>query len=282
MTLSTQLLALGITDAKIAPVTANTSSSYTIGAYTSIPGIKSVDVTAKTNSKEATGDEKIMGNFIIKQGFDIKFENQMLDLAAIALINGSTLTQTGTTPNQVNSLIDKGSDVPAIFNLNFKTNYVQGQAADTHFEYYCVSGILEVGVKSGDYYSCSFTGTAYARMSDGAFRNQTLNETVTDIAIPGSLTLTSNIVKTNSGGTIGGTLAGTTFLSKAAAETIGNYTIAAGTTGLTVSAITYINPTTVVFTCTGTAAAGTISITPKIAACTNGLAATAGTFVIAP
>lgn len=283
MPLTTQLLSLGVTEAKIAPVTTNTSSTYATGAYVAAPGIKTMTLTAKLNTKEATGDEVIMDAFVLNQGFDVSFENQMLDLNQISTINGSTLTQTGTTPNQINTLVDAGTDVPVMFNLHFRTLYINKANCDFHMEAYCVKGYLDVGVKSGDYWSCSFKGMACARQSDKKFRAITFNETAT--AIPanptaGVATLASNMAKTDVGGTVIVSLTGTTFVSKAAAETATNYTFGYTTTGLGTPKITYINANTVAIAFTGTAAAGTLSITPKAAGLANALDATAGTYTM--
>jgi hypothetical protein len=181
MTLSKQQNVLGVSDAQIAPITANTTLVYTIGAYIELPELKSLDVTVKSVNKEAVAGFTIVDTFTIKQGYDVKFENLNIDLDVIALINGATLSASGTTPNQINSLIEKGSDIPAQFNLAFKTDLVNGAAADFHMELYCVKGLIDIVSKTDDYYTCSFTGTAYARKLDEAFRKITSNETADEI-----------------------------------------------------------------------------------------------------
>jgi hypothetical protein len=119
-------------------------------------------------------------------------------------------------------------------------------------------------------------GTAMLAVASNTDRDVALVNIAGGTTEAGALTLESDIEIGDDGGTITGTLSGTTFTSEVAAETVGNYTIDAGVTGLTVTAVTYVDANSVEFTVTGTAVAGVISIIPKAAACTNGIQAVAG------
>lgn len=282
MTLQTQVFVVNITEAKIAPVTLNTTSGYTTGEYIELPGLSTVKLTAKTSIKTATENEIPIDSFTLKQGFDVSFDLGLLTMDAIALINGATLNQSGSSPNQVNSFTEASSDNPPLCNLHL-VGTISGQSGDVHIETYCVKGLADIGPQSGDYWKCSYSGSAFARLLDGEFRKITQNETA--VAIPsnptaGSLSLVTNIAKTDVGGTIAAVLSGTTFKDKASAETVANYTISAGATGLTVSKVTYLDAKTVILACSGTAAAGTLSVVAKAAATTNGQNSAAGTFVM--
>ena len=163
---------LGISDAQIAPVTANSASSYTIGARIELPELKTLDITVKSITKDAIAGFTMLDSTTLKQSYQVKFESVNIPLDILALINGSPLTSS----TDANTLTEKSSDVPAQFNLEFKTNYINGAASDLHMEMYCVKGLLDVATKADDYWTCSFDGTAYARKKDGAFRKITANK----------------------------------------------------------------------------------------------------------
>lgn len=181
MTLETQQNVLGITDAQIAVVTANTKDSYTIGERIEIPDLSSLDVTVTSETKEAKAGFKLADSFTMKTGYDVKFESVNIPMDVIAQINGATMTSDGTTPAQKNVVVDNEADVPVMFNLAFKSDLINGQATDIHMELYCVKGLLDVVTKADDYWTCSFEGKAFARKIDGAFRAITTNETAADI-----------------------------------------------------------------------------------------------------
>lgn len=182
MTLTKQAVVLGVTDAKVASVTTNTTSTYAKGSYTDVPGIKEVTLSVIADEKEATGDETIMANFIIKKGYELSFNNAMVDLSVVAAINGSSVATSGGNDTEVASLTEFSTDVPAEFNFHFKTDYVDGDVADFHMEYYVCKGHIDVVPKSGDVYEMSFKGKAYPRLSDKAIRCLTMNETAAAIS----------------------------------------------------------------------------------------------------
>ena len=141
-----------ISDATIAVVSANTSATYTKGG-------------------------KKADSFTILTGLDVKFESVNIPLAVIAAINGAEIKTEGTSPAAKTTLVDKSTQVPALFNLEFKTDYVNGEAADFHMELPCVKGILDIVSKADDYWTCSFEGTAVEKKKTNELRIITANET---------------------------------------------------------------------------------------------------------
>lgn len=165
--LSTEQNVFSISGAKIAPVTANTSSVYTVGSMIEVPELSSLDVTMKKEEKQATyGAGKIADAFTILTGLDVKFESVNIPLDVIAAINGATATNSATAAK----IEDKTTQVPGLFALSFKTDYVNGEAADFHMTLPCVKGILDVVTKADDYWTCSFEGTAIERKRDHQLR----------------------------------------------------------------------------------------------------------------
>jgi len=180
--LDTQQNVFSISEAKVAKITTNTSTTYEKGTYIDVPELSTMDVTVKTDTKEATyGAGLVADSFTIKQGFDVKFESVNIPLAAIEMINGAQLTKTSTSGSEQNVLVDAATDVPAMFNLAFKTDYVNGDPADFHMELYCVKGFLDVITKADDYWTCSFSGQAVGRKKDKHIRAITANKTAANI-----------------------------------------------------------------------------------------------------
>ena len=176
--LSTEQNVFSISEAKIAPVSVNTSTTYTKGTAISVPELQTMDVTITKETKDATyGAGKKADSFTIITGCDVKFESVNIPLEVIAAINGSTYTGSATQEK----IEDKSTQVPALFNLTFKTDYVNGEAADFHMELPCVKGILDVVTKADDYWTCSFEGVAVEKKSDHVFRIITGNSTTTSI-----------------------------------------------------------------------------------------------------
>lgn len=180
--LDTQQNVFSISEAKVAKIATNTSATYEIGTYIDVPELSTMDVTVKTDTKEATyGAGLVADSFTIKQGFDVKFESVNIPLSVIEMINGTTLTKTDTEGSEKNVLVDAATDVPAMFNLAFKTDFVNGDPADFHMELYCVKGYLDVITKADDYWTCSFSGQAVGRKKDKHIRAITANKTAANI-----------------------------------------------------------------------------------------------------
>lgn len=182
MTLETQQNVLAITEAYIAPVTVNTSTTYTTGQKIKLPDLSSLEVTVTSEKKEAKAGLKVADSFTIKTGYDVKFEQVNIPLEVLAAINGATVETSGETPSQKASVVETEKQVPIMFNLEIRSDLINGQAADIHMEMYCVKGLLDVVTTADDYWTTSFEGTAFARKKDGAYRSITVNETSTEIS----------------------------------------------------------------------------------------------------
>lgn len=191
MTLETGEHVFGVSEAQIALVTKNTATEYKIGTRMSIPDLSSLDITVSSEKKECKAGLTVVASKRKKTGYSVKFENVAIDLKVLAAINGSTMAQTGTTPSQINQIVDSGDDIPALFNMAFICNDVDGAPADLHYEYFAVSGLIDVQQKLDDYCLCSFEGDAVARKKpltvgekqvSNPFRMVTEHETSTTIA----------------------------------------------------------------------------------------------------
>ena len=188
MTLEVQQNVLGVTEAYIAKVTTNTTTNYETSTKVKLPELSSLEITKNVETKEAKAGLKVVDSFSIPTGFDVKFENVNIPLDVIALINGSEVKHTGQAGTegqagtQKASVVETDKQVPVMFNLEAKSDLINGQAADIHIEMYCVKGTLDVKTTADDYWTCSFEGKAFARKKDGAYRDISINEVDTAIA----------------------------------------------------------------------------------------------------
>lgn len=181
MTFEAQQNVLAITDAYIAKVTANTSTTYTTGDKIKLPDLSSLEITVTSEKKEAKAGLKIADSFTMKTGYDVKFEEVNIPLDVLAIINGAELKTSGTTGKQIAEVLETEKQVPVMFNLEIKSDLLNGQAADIHMEMFCVKGLMDVVTTADDYWTVSFEGTAFTRKKDGAFRRIFANEENTEI-----------------------------------------------------------------------------------------------------
>lgn len=276
----------GVDDIKLFPITADTASAFTFSTGVDVPGARQISLTFELESKELRGDEKLMDLVSKAKSITTKIENAKLSMDVLTTVLGGSVSSDASS-----ATFSFGSNaILPYFQLQAQIKQTDNPGGDLHFKVY-KSKITSFPINGtqDDYAICTFEAkgmfTNYEFSGESKLMDIKLNSTVTDLAGVGSATagvttLSSNILKTESGGVIGVEVSGVNFLSEAAAETTSNYTYSYGTTGLTVSSVTYINNHTVALAFTGTAAAGTISITPKAAVMANGVQASAGTYVI--
>lgn len=99
-------------DAKIYPFSAGVP-----GTGKDVPGIISVTSEPDQETVEHRGDNTTLSKVITFNGLDLTITVGLWDLDAIASMVGGTVATTGTTPNQVRSIVHKSTDVPSDFAL---------------------------------------------------------------------------------------------------------------------------------------------------------------------
>lgn len=278
----------GVDDCKIFEITEDSSSAFTLGTEIDVPGIRQVSMTIERDTKKLPGDEKTLAIKSKVTSITIKAEHAQLSLDVLALTTGGTVSTSGSGGTEKHTL-SVGADYSNKY-FQFQAQIKGENGQDAHIIVYKAKATATpINGTQGDYaiftFDCEGVFTEYEFSGESKLVDIELNATAAALAGVGSATagvttLTSNILKTESGGVIGVEVSGVKFISEAAAETTTNYTYSYGTTGLTVASATYINDHTVALAFTGTASAGTISITPKAAVMANGVQASAGTYVI--
>ena len=78
-----------------ATVTADTSSSYTIGTPVAMPTLRTVDISFKSASGELYGDGELVSNKTKMTGATLKIDLDKISLADKAALTGATLSNKG-------------------------------------------------------------------------------------------------------------------------------------------------------------------------------------------
>ena len=91
----------GIDDAKVATVT---GALNTVGTSVDLPGIRTVSFNTESDTDELEGDNKIIAVARGIKRFTGSIELGLINLAALAVIQGGTVTNSGTTPAATSSL----------------------------------------------------------------------------------------------------------------------------------------------------------------------------------
>ncbi len=99
-------------DAKVYPFVSGVP-----GTGKDLPGIISVTSEPDQETVEHRGDNTTLSKVITFNGLDLTVTVGLWDLDAIASMVGGTVATTGTTPNQIRSIVHKTTDVPADFAL---------------------------------------------------------------------------------------------------------------------------------------------------------------------
>ncbi len=91
----------GIDDMRVYPVTGATN---TVGTGVDVPGIRTVSFNTESDSDELEGDNKIIATARGIKRFTGSIELGLINLASLAVMQGGTVTTSGTTPSQTASL----------------------------------------------------------------------------------------------------------------------------------------------------------------------------------
>lgn len=146
MPLPALTLPYGLRDVKLKKYTLEV-----VGTAVDLPASRTLSFTEAEEFEELRGDDKLIA--VRGKGPTISWDLEAggISLAALAVINGATKTDTGTTPVQVSTLAKKGADVRPYFKA-------EGQA------------ISDIG---GDFHAVLYklraNGDIEGEMADGAF-----------------------------------------------------------------------------------------------------------------
>ena len=183
MTLSKQTVVLGIDDAKIFQLTADDASSLTYDSAIDVPGIQQIMLSPSFTEKGLKGDEKIMDYYIKLDLIQWAFHSAKISLDVLAILEGGTITSTGSTPNQVHTYNVKDTSTPQYFKLEAKASYSAGEVGDFHLKLYkCKANNVDIEYSTQSYAIVSASGLAIPTIHDGNIKDYIINETAASIS----------------------------------------------------------------------------------------------------
>lgn len=170
-----------VTDAKIAKLTADpTGGTATYATAIDLPGIKSVGLGFEINNVSLRGDNRELDSDSTLVAVTVTFSHAKMSYDALPVLIGGTVTDTGTTPNQVARFRRLGADVFSYFKFEAATPTGGGDVAtgDQHLIVYKAK-ITDygLGLAEEDYQTFSGTARGVVRASDDFLFDLLANET---------------------------------------------------------------------------------------------------------
>lgn len=183
MTISNQTVVLGIDDAKIFQLSADTGSALTYATVLSLPGLQKLEIASQVTEKALKSDEKVLDYYVNTDFISWAFYSTKISLEALAVLEGGTLTLSGTTPNQTYTYSTTKNSMPNYFKLEAKANYTAGANGDFHLKMYkCKVNSIDILHLASDYAIVTATGVAIPTTNNGKIKDNVINETATAIS----------------------------------------------------------------------------------------------------
>jgi hypothetical protein len=171
-----------VEDGKFKKITADPSGGTTTFASSiDVPGIKSVKIEGDVEIKRLRGDNTLLDVMAILQNVKPTFNwaKEQLDMRAAMV--GGTVTDSGTTPNQVAkwALDRTGQMSPFQFEAKTPTSGVDFIGGDAVILLYkCIAaGFPPLGLPEEDYHLTELACEAFPRLSDGKWIDVSFRET---------------------------------------------------------------------------------------------------------
>lgn len=170
-----------LTDVKIYEMTADSGVGPTYGTGISVPGAVKVGIKPEMATTELEGDGSLLDVFSKMKAAEVSLEAAYLNMDVLAILSGVTVTQSGTTPDQVASYeVDKDSR-PKWFKIEGRWMYPGLGLGSVNFTLYkCKAtdpGAIEVNDANGDFGSMVVAAKAVPTESTGKIYLVAANET---------------------------------------------------------------------------------------------------------
>ena len=183
MTLPKESGLLGLDDVKIFEVTADTAGGLTYGSAVDVPGMQNIDLAPNYINKPLMQDEEIDGYYSKLQSVHWSFANAKVSLDVLNILEGGSLSSTGTTPNEKHTFTLSDDSEPKYFKLEGKINYSTEAIGDFHLVLYkCKALSVQVGYRAQNYAIVAASGIAVPTVYDRKIRDFVVNETAAAIS----------------------------------------------------------------------------------------------------
>ena len=183
MTLPTQSGLLGLDDVKIFELTNDNASSLTYGSAVDVAGMQNIDLKPNYVQKQLMQDEEIDGIYQKLKAITWAFSNAKVSLDALNILEGGTVTTSGTTPNEIHTFTLSEDSEPKYFKLEGKIDYSTDAIGDFHLVLYkCKALQVEVAYRAQNYAIVSAAGIAIPTVNNSKIRDYVMNETAAAIS----------------------------------------------------------------------------------------------------
>jgi hypothetical protein len=179
MALTTIPLPYGLRDVKIKPMAAG---SETPGTAVDLPNSRTLSFAESEDFEDLRGDDGLVATHGRGPTVNWSLEGGGVSLEAVKALFGGTITETGSTPNQVKKHTKLGTDVRPYCQIEGQA--ISDSGGDFHVVIYkgrC-TGELNGEMTDGSFWLTGASGQALPRASDGKLYDLVQNETATAIS----------------------------------------------------------------------------------------------------
>lgn len=173
----------GISDCKIAAVTADTTANLTYGTLYDVP-IKDLSITENRENYELKHDGQLQELESVLQSANISGAIARVPMDVLNVFTGGNIAASGTTPTQKQTYTMSYSDLPGYFKLEIvsaKAHSDSGDVADIHIQFKkCKVQSLDYTLEDG-FANIKFTAKAIRTINDGQIKTIVFNETASNI-----------------------------------------------------------------------------------------------------
>lgn len=185
MVISKTVAFRGISDCKIAAITADTPTGLTYGSLVDVP-IATLTLTEVRDNHELKHDDRVQDIDSVLQSADISGTIARVPLEILEILTGGSITASGTGANEKQTFDLDSTDNSGYFKLEVvsaRAHADAGDVGDIHIQYKkCkVFGDLQYNLEEG-YATISFTAKAIKTIYDNEIKNIVFNKTAAAIS----------------------------------------------------------------------------------------------------
>ena len=185
MALQTVTKVYGVDDFKLFPITQDTEEGFTCGEAIDCVGVKQVSLTFEAEEKDLTGDEMTLDTISKIKSVTVSTEVAKLNLEAMALFTGGTLTT--DTDKATLSIGSNASGNQKYFQAQFQIKSTDNIGGDLHYIVYKAKATATpINGTEDDYATftidCKGVFTAYKFTNEQKLVDIVINKTITDLA----------------------------------------------------------------------------------------------------
>ncbi len=170
-------LPFGLRDVKLTPLT----TGMTLGTAVDLPTSRTFSFTESEDFESLRGDDKVVAERGLGPTVEWELESGGISLEALVVLNGGTLTTTGTGSTTVKSYKKKVTDAKPRFQVEGQA--ISENGGDFHIVIYnCkASGGVEGELADGAFFLTSASGTGIGATDDDDLYSMIQNASVTAI-----------------------------------------------------------------------------------------------------